>query len=262
MTILDEIIAYKYKEVENKKEKVSIKQLERSEYFNRNCYSLKESLIAPNKSGIIAEFKRKSPSKGIINDTEDVQYITNCYIKSGASALSILTDEKYFAGSNKYLLEARKHNHVPILRKDFVVDEYQILEAKAIGADAILLIASALSKEKISQLSRLAKSLGFEILFEIHNESELEKVNYNVDIVGVNNRNLKTFNVDINTSVELSEKISNDFTKISESGISSVDTIIELKKYGYKGFLIGESFMKSQNPGVSSKVFIDELGKQ
>ena len=210
-------------------------------------------------SGVIAEYKRKSPSKGIINDTDSVERVSVWYMQAGASALSILTDEKYFGGKNEDLMTARKFNFCPILRKDFVIDEYQIIEAKSIGADAILLIAEALEKDEVLTLAKKAKSIGLEVLMEIHTEDQLEKANEFIDIIGVNNRDLKTFKVDIENSIRISSKIPSQFVKISESGISSPEDVKKLKKYGFQGFLIGENFMKSDQPGKACANFLREI---
>lgn len=261
MTILDEIVQHKRKEVSGNKELYPIKLLEKSTYFETKPVSLTKYLLREDKSGIIAEFKKKSPSKGMINEYADVEKVTVGYMQAGASALSVLTDTKFFGGKNEDLTTARKFNYCPILRKDFIVDEYQIIEAKSIGADVILLIAACLTKDEISKFAKTAKDLGLEILMEIHTEEELDKINENIDVVGVNNRNLKTFEVSIENSKKLSEKIPSDFVKISESGISNVSTINELKKYGFQGFLIGENFMKTSMPEKACEKFIKELGR-
>ncbi len=259
MNILDKISAQKIKEVEIKKSILPIKILEQSVYFNMPVVSLKDAVIDEKKSGIIAEFKRRSPSKGLINNTADVEQTTIGYIEAGASALSVLTDEQFFGGSSADLFTARKVNSAPILRKDFTIDEYQIIEAKSIGADAILLIAAILDKQKVKDFSALAHQLGLQVLLEIHNAEELSVLSENVDMIGVNNRNLKDFKVNIQTSIGLSEKIPDEFVKISESGISKAENIIELKKFGYKGFLMGENFMKNQNPAKACSKFIVQL---
>lgn len=260
MNILEKIVAHKEKEVAVRKELISIKELEQRPLFEVAPISAKAWVTNPEKSGIIAEFKRQSPSKGVINDKVKVSDVTAGYVSAGASALSVLTDENFFGGSVDDLLAARAINKAPILRKDFVIDEYQIHEAKSIGADLILLIAACLTPERLAELAAYAKSLGLQILMEVHNEEELQNhLNPNLDLVGVNNRNLKTFEVSIDTSKRLSELIPSDFVKISESGISDPANIRELKKYGYEGFLIGENFMKTENPGESCKAFIKEL---
>ncbi len=258
MDILSEINNNKKEEVFKRKKNVSIKELEESEFFERKCFSATESIS--KGSGIIAEYKRKSPSKGIINDKLEVEEVSEAYVKAGVSALSILTDYNYFGGKNEYLTRARTINNIPILRKDFVVDEYQIIEAKSIGADFILLIAASLSKQQIKNFSSLAKSLGLEVLLELHDKNEINKISYNVDITGVNNRDLKTFKVDINKSVELVDIIPNEFIKISESGLSNPEDIKKLRKVGYKGFLMGERFMKTDDPGTSCREFIVKAG--
>lgn len=259
MNILDEIIAYKTLEVAKRKEEVPVKTLERSLLFQRATYSIRTFLLNPAKTGIIAEFKRKSPSKGIINDIADVKNVTEGYASSGASALSVLTDEKYFGGSNSDLLSAREVNKIPILRKEFIVGEYQIIEAKSIGADAILLIAACLSKKEIDSLAKFAKSFGLEVLLELHGEEEFDKVSYEVGLVGINNRNLKTFVVDIEQSKKLAAKIPPNFLKIAESGIDSVEVIKDFKNHGFKGFLMGEYFMKTNDPAKAFAEFASQL---
>ncbi len=259
MTILDKIIAHKKKEVEERKSIVAINELEKSVYFKRQPVSLKKALLDESKSGIIAEFKRKSPSKGIINDKVSVGEVTSSYANAGASALSILTDKEFFGGSTEDILSVRKQIHIPILRKEFIIDEYQIVEAKSIGADVILLLANVLSPQQVKEFSTTAKFLDLEVLLEIRDNSELDAVNVLIDCIGVNNRNLKDFKVDVNQSFELSELIPKGFIKVSESGIDSAKTISELKKVGYKGFLIGETFMKTSDPGKTCKEFISSL---
>ena len=215
-----------------------------------------------DKSGIIAEIKRRSPSKGDINPNVSVERTSVGYMQAGASALSILTDNKFFGGTNEDLMIARKLNSGPILRKDFVVDEYQIIEAKSIGADAILLIAAALEPKEITALAKFAHSFHLEILLEVHNEKELQdNLQAEVDLIGVNNRNLKTFATDIEISKHLAEMIPNHVVKVSESGIEKTETILELKKYGYQGFLMGQNFMQHNSPERACKEFIDELNR-
>lgn len=261
MTILDKIIATKHKEVAERKEMVGIHSFTQEEMFTRDMLSLKASLTEENASGIIAEFKRRSPSKGDINAQASVYKITRGYEEAGASGSSVLTDVDYFGGSLKDLFEAKSFCPLPILRKDFMVDRYQLFEAKAYGADVILLIAAALSKQKVKELAAEAKDLELEILFEIHTEEELDKLCPEIDMVGVNNRNLKDFTVDIQRSIDLVDKIPNQFVKVSESGISSVDTVKALRDVGYKGFLMGENFMKEKDPAQAAANFISELRK-
>jgi len=260
MNILDEIIAYKKQEVAQRKELYPVKLLEKSIHFGVPAVSLKKYLLRKDKCGIIAEIKRKSPSKGIINNNISIERTSIGYMQAGASALSVLTDEKYFGGSNEDLKEARRFNFCPILRKEFIVDDYQVLEAKSIGADAILLIAAALDPDKIRSFSELAKSLGLEVLMEVHGEEELAgNLHDSVDIIGVNNRDLKTFNTDIENSVALAEKIPANYVKISESGIHQPEDIIHLKKFGFQGFLMGEHFMKQSRPEKACAEFITAL---
>ena len=259
MTILDEIIAYKKKEVESCKELTSIKELESHPLYARNVISLKQSILNPERKGIIAEFKRKSPSKGIINDQAGVEDVTTGYAQGGASGLSVLTDFNYFGGTIEDMLAARKVNQIPILRKEFVVDEYQIVEAKAFGADAILLIAAVLKANEIEKLYKCAHNLGLEVLLEVHAQEELQKINGHADLVGINNRNLKTFEVDIENSIKLASMLPVEMPKIAESGIHNVQTILDLKKKGFDGFLIGENFMKSSNPGAAFNDFVQGM---
>lgn len=260
MNILEEIKTYKTQEVKLKKELFSIKQLESSIYFNNKCASLKKYVTDPNRSGIIAEFKRKSPSKGFINKYANAEDITIGYMQAGASALSVLTDENYFGAISKDFTNARKYNYCPILRKDFIVDEFQIIESKSIGADAILLIAKILSPQEIESFTKLAHQLGLEVLLEVHNKNEiLSTQEINVDLIGINNRNLNSFEVNIEHSIQLSEYINPDIIKVSESGINNIETIKTLKQQGFQGFLIGEYFMKQTNPGMACRQFIQKL---
>jgi indole-3-glycerol phosphate synthase len=259
MNKLDEIIAFKRKEIGERKDLYPLKLLEKSIFFQAKTVSLKQYLLKPDKSGIIAEFKRKSPSKGIINQNANVENVTIGYIQAGASALSILTDGFFFGGSNNDLTIARKVNFCPILRKEFIVDEYQIIEAKSIGADAILLIAACLTKEEIEKFAKCAKSLGLEVLLELHGEDEFEMISTEVELIGINNRNLKTFEVNLEQSKRLAAKIPDTFLKIAESGIDSPDVIKDLKNHGFKGFLMGEYFMKTSQPEKTCAEFIKQL---
>ncbi len=259
MTILDNITAYKFKEVLAKKEAIPVRLLEKFPLFGKETKSLAEALRI-STTGIIAEHKRRSPSKSVINENVLLHEVVLGYETAGAKGVSILTDSNFFGGSLDDLLVAEKTVSIPILRKEFIIDPYQIYEAKAYGADAILLIAACLSAEELKQFSHLAKSLKLDVLLEVHNLEELQKsLLPNVDMIGVNNRNLKTFKVNLETSKKLSKEIPSDFVKISESGISDVETIKDLRKYGFEGFLIGENFMKTENPGETAKLFIEKL---
>ncbi|RKR81721.1 indole-3-glycerol phosphate synthase [Mucilaginibacter gracilis] len=260
MNILDKIVINKKKEVAVAKANVSVAQLEQSPAFNRETYSFRDFLLAPNRTGIIAEFKRRSPSKGIINDKVSVEDVTTGYASAGASALSVLTDTDFFMGEQIDLLNARAVNKIPILRKDFMIDEYQLIEAKAWGADIILLIAAILTPAEIKSMSALAKSLGLNVLLEVHNLEELQRsITPNLTAIGVNNRNLADFTVSVETSFQLFEHIPAEFLKISESAISNTDTIKQLKAAGFNGFLIGENFMKEADPGAAMKEFVKGL---
>ena len=258
MNILDKIIVQKRIEVEERKTKTSVAELQQRPLYARPVLSLKQFLLDDTRTGIIAEFKRKSPSKGIINDKVDVVEITSAYANNGASCLSVLTDELFFGGSSEDLMKARV-NQIPILRKDFIVDEYQITETKAMGADVILLIAACLTTAEVKRLATFAKTLGLEVLLELHAEEELEHICGETEIVGINNRNLKTFEVDIERSLQMAKQIPADKIKVAESGISSVENILLFKENGFRGFLIGEYFMKEENPGIAFKNFIYKL---
>jgi indole-3-glycerol phosphate synthase len=259
MTILDKIIENKRKDLEKITGLITIRDLENSRFFKREVISLSESLCDKSKTGIIAEFKRKSPSKGIINSSSLVEEVTSGYFREGASGISILTDTQFFGGSNNDLLIAREKSHFPILRKDFIINEYQVIESKSIGSDAILLIAAVLGKKEITNLARLAQSLGMEVLLEIHNPDELDKVNQYINILGVNNRNLKTFEVNTDISEKIADKIPSLYLKISESGISSPQVIKKLRVIGYNGFLIGEKFMCTPDPVKAFSEFVKDL---
>lgn len=260
MNILDKIVAHKQHEVAESKSLVPVKRLEQSIYFENRVVSMKQYVSDPEKTGIIAEFKRKSPSKGLINGTAEVEQTSIGYMQAGASALSILTDQSFFGGKNEDLTLARRFNFCPILRKDFVIDEYQIIEAKSIGADCILLIAAVLEPKRLQELARFAKQLGLEVLMEVHDKEELERsLNEHLDLVGVNNRNLKTFEVSLDTSLSLVEIIPSQFLKISESGISDPGTLVQLKAAGFDGFLIGENFMKHSRPHQAAYNFMNEF---
>lgn len=262
MNILEEIIAYKYNQVAERKAAVPLKELERTPFFGRRTVSLTEYIRRKDKTGIIAEFKRKSPSKGDINKNASVEDTTRAYAKAGASGLSVLTDEKFFGGSSEDLSVARNNNDCPILRKDFTVDEYQVIEAKAIGADVILLIAAALDPAVSRKLTGVAHSLGLEVLLEVHDEEELRaNLEVGADLIGVNNRNLKTFEVSLDTSRKLSSMIPRDVVSVSESGISRPEAIVELRKYGFEGFLIGENFMREKEPGTAAADFVRRLSE-
>ncbi len=259
MNILDKIIIDKKREITLKKTIVPISQLENAVLFGSRTISLSK-LLRNSNYGIIAEHKRRSPSKSVINNAFSVEEVVVGYQNAGASGISVLTDGKYFGGSLDDLLLAKASVSIPLLRKEFVIDEYQILEAKAHGADVILLIAAVLTREEIKQLSEFAHSLGLEVLLEVHNREELEKsIMPSLDMIGVNNRNLKTFEVSLDYSKELAQHIPDEFVKISESGISDTEAIAALQPFGYQGFLIGENFMKTENPGKAAKEFISNL---
>jgi indole-3-glycerol phosphate synthase len=258
MSILDDIVAFKRDEVEKQKKAVSLEELQNREFFSREIISLRHALLDDTQTGIIAEFKRRSPSKGIINPNADVTEVTTGYVNGGASALSILTDENFFGGHETDLTRARIHE-VPILRKDFIIDPYQLFEARAMGADVILLIAACLSPEEVAELADAAKHLELEVLLELHTEEELGHICDAVDMVGINNRNLKTFEVDVDRSIRMAKQIPNGKIAIAESGINNVKTIKQFREHGFRGFLIGEFFMKEKDPGEAFKKFVEQL---
>ena len=260
-TILDTIVAHKRQEIASRRELVPVKLLETSLYFNAQPLSLRKYLLREGGSGLIAEFKRKSPSKGWINQYAPVERTTLGYMQAGAAALSILTDTEFFGGKNEDLTTARRFNFCPIVRKDFVVDEYQILESKSVGADAVLLIAAVLTPAEIDTLGRLARSLGLEVLLEVHDGEELARsINADaVNLIGVNNRNLHDFSLSLDTSMALAEAIPNEFVKVSESGISTAAAIGQLREVGYRGFLLGEAFMRHARPERACAALVQEL---
>ncbi len=262
MNTLDLIVESKKKELKNLKEAIPLRQIIKAELFSRKCISLKSRLEKPDSWGIIAEFKRKSPSRGIINVRHSVDEVTTAYAEAGAAALSVLTDSLYFGGSSEDLLCARLLNSCPVLRKDFILDEYQLYEAKAMGADIILLIAACLSPAKSKKLAATAHSLGLEVLLELHTEKELNYINEHIDFAGINNRNLKDFSVDINTSFQLGMKIPKPIIKISESGLKSADSIVSLYHEGFQGFLMGEAFLSKDNPGKECKKLIQTISNR
>ncbi len=259
-TILDKIIAHKHTEVAERKSLVPLHELEKQSR-KRPHYSIKESLTAPGASGIIAEFKRRSPSKNWISQYADPTQIVPAYAKAGASASSILTDQEFFGGSMNDLSAAGALVTLPLLRKDFIIDEYQIVEAQKIGADVILLIAANLSPQRVKELAQCAQEQQLEVLLEIHNEQELTHICNEVTLVGVNNRDLHTFTTSLDNSVHLAPMIPDQFIKISESGIHSAEDVQYLTAHGYQGFLIGESFMKTDHPGQACSEFIEALKK-
>jgi indole-3-glycerol phosphate synthase len=261
MNKLQEIVLEKRIQVAEDKQRLPVEMLEQSRYFNRKCQSLKEFIARLDKSGIIAEIKKKSPALGAIQPGINVGNLAATYTLAGANALSVLTDLKFFGGTNNDLIEARENTTLPILRKDFVIDEYQVIESKSIGADIILLIAVILTKSEIARFTELAHKLGMEVILELHSEEELEKIYDKVDVIGVNNRNLGTMEIDIATSKSMAMRIPARFIKISESGIETPENVRELKTYGYIGFLIGSHFMKTAEPGQALAELVAQINK-
>lgn len=264
MTILDEIIAQKRIEVAQRKATTPVSVLEQMSDFKRQALSARDAIQDLRSTGIIAEFKRKSPSKGIINDRADVAETTQGYVRAGAAVLSVLTDEPFFGGTPADLQATRLANpETPILRKDFVIDYYQLLEAKAWGADMILLIAACLTPDEISELSQQAHDLSMQVLLEVHDQDELDRsLTHTVDLVGVNNRNLKTFTTSVDTSMRLIESIPDTFVKITESGLHDAATMYALFQAGYDGFLIGEAFMKTADPASALRALVTDFTAQ
>jgi indole-3-glycerol phosphate synthase len=258
MDILEQIASAKREEVRLSKLKIPTDRLERSELFGRRMPSFHKALEEPGPS-IISEFKRKSPSRGDINPSADIRNVAQGYQNAGAKAMSVLTDEKFFGGTNSDLTDSARLINIPILRKDFIVDEYQVVEAKSIGASAVLLIASMLEREEVEIFSKLAFSLGMDVLFEIHDLADLEKMSGNINIIGVNNRNLKTFEVTRESSNDLLRHLPVNSLKVAESGILTPEDVRQLFDSGYDAFLIGEAFMKAIDPGLAAKTFIEKL---
>lgn len=260
MNILERIIQHKRIEVAEAKRNISIDELKDKSLFDRTCYSLRESVLDLDKNGIIAEYKRASPSKGSINAHSDVSEIAKAYEESGVSAISVLTDSEFFKGSLNDLIAVREAVQIPVLRKEFIVDPFQITEAKAYGADVILLIAACLSSKEIEEFSTYAKKIGLNVLLEIHNEEELKDNKFDtIDAIGVNNRNLTDFSVSLQHSLDLVSLIPVQYIKVSESGISNPDTIKLLKNEGFQAFLIGENFMKMEDPAKAIQNFVKQI---
>lgn len=259
MSILDKIVARKKEWVNSQKQLVPLSAFEKSEMYQRSPLSLSSTISSGKGSGIIAEFKRKSPSKGNINITAEVVEVTQGYQLNGASAVSILTDVDFFGGSDQDLMAARQQLSIPILRKDFIIDEYQIHEAKAMGADLILLIAACLTPAEVYSFSQLANELGLEVLLELHDDEELAHICSTVQFVGINNRSLKTFDVDVQRSLRMAAAIPSQYIKVAESGIDDPAQVRLFKENGYQAFLIGENFMKKTDPGSALGEFINQI---
>lgn len=256
--ILAKIVESKFGEVADRKMQINTKQLEAMPLFAKKCLSLKANLLDRSKTGIIAEFKRQSPSKGMINAVADVNEVTKAYSDFGAAGVSVLTDGPYFGGSLADLSIAIQ-NPIPVLRKEFIIDEFQLIEAKAFGASVILLIASCLTPAETKQLAGIAKALGMEVLLELHDEAELEYLCEEVDFVGINNRSLKSFEVNIEHSLKLKNLLPKEKLSIAESGIYDLATFQLLKKEGFDGFLMGEYFMKQENPAKAFEEFSKQI---
>lgn len=261
-TILNDIVNYKRKEVRERRNRNALSLVRQCIPYSTKINSLRAQLSKENASGIIAEFKQKSPSLGIINPNVTVSAVTTGYAMAGASALSVLTDNHFFGGSLQNFSVARQHNNCPMLQKDFFISEYQIYEARALGADVILLIAAALTRDEVKEFASLAASLGMESILEVHTAEELSFLTPEVSIVGVNNRDLKTFITDLSRAEELSSLIPSGYMKIAESGIRTPEDVLRLRNAGYKGFLIGEQFMTQDDPARACEQFISQLPLQ
>jgi len=259
-TILDEIVANRRMEVSKQKKEIPLAEIQAKINYSNVCNSLSDELLLQGSSGIIAEFKRRSPSKGAINESAKPEIVTKGYADAGASGLSVLTDMKYFGGSTADFEAARKANQfIPLLRKDFMIDEYQLFESRLLNVDVILLIAAVLRKTEISRFTSIAHELGMEVLLELHDENEIDKIDNKVDMIGINNRNLKDFKVDMDRSLKLLDRLPAKTVRISESGLSDPETVDFLRERGFHGFLMGENFMKSENPAIACRNFISKL---
>jgi len=258
LNILEKIVSYKKEEIRKRKADLPVQLLEKMPDFKREIFSMQKFIIDPDKTGIIAEFKKKSPSKGFINETARVEEVTAAYFRHGASMISVLTDTPSFGGSSEDLKRAR-FNTLPILRKDFILDAYQLVESRAMGADSILLIAACLQPAETKSLAATAHRLGLEVLLEIHEEQELDHLCDDVDAIGINNRDLKNFTVDIDRSIRLAEQLPPDKLRVAESGIRDIGTLLHMKSAGFNGFLIGEQFMCAPDPAIAFASFTDQL---
>ena len=259
MNILENIVERKKLEVKERKQRFSVDALQASVVFSSPCISLSKGLLKAQSSGIIAEFKRRSPSKGLINGSADPVAVALSYQQAGASAISVLTDTHFFGGSDLDLVRVKEQLSIPVLRKEFIVDPYQVYESKSLGADLVLLIAACLTPSQVEHLSTLARSIGLEVLLELHDEDELDHVCDTVDFVGINNRSLKTFDVDIDRSLRMAERIPFGKPKVAESGMDDPQQVKLFREHGYSAFLIGEHFMKSADPGKALASFIQSI---
>ncbi len=259
MDILKDILENKRREVRESRELYPVKLLEKSIYYQASPVSLKKYILRPDMTGIIAEFKRRSPSRGMINEFADPAKVCIGYMQAGVSALSVLTDKVFFGGTKKDLEAARGNNYCPILRKDFIIDAYQVIESRSIGADAILLIAGVLKADELKELSDLAHSLGMEVLFEVHRPEEVDLLPPEAAIIGVNSRNLGNFSVSMEATARMAGMLPGSVVRVAESGIDSPETLLELRRSGYHGFLIGEHFMREGHPANAAKQFIRKL---
>ncbi len=257
--ILDRIVIDIKEKIETSKRRYPVVTLEKAELFGRECFSMKKSIRERDGKAVIAEFKRRSPSKGLINGDADVKDVCKGYQDAGVAAVSVLTNATFFGGCNEYLTAARTVLDIPILRKEFIVDEYQIIEAKAIGADFILLIAEILTKDEVKKFTKIAHDLGMEVLMELHGEDQVDKIIPELDAVGINNRNLKDFSVDIERSIEMANNLPKETIKVAESGLTDPETVKRMAKEGFNAFLMGEKFMFDVDPAAVCAEFISNI---
>lgn len=259
MNILEKIVRAKQADLDILKASNPVASLEKSEYFQSGTRSLEKALADTKRHGIIAEFKKQSPSKGVINSSALPQKVCPLYLEAGASAVSVLTNREFFGGCNKDLVKTRGVCNGPILRKEFIIDEYQVIESKSIGADAILLIVDILNKNQLKNLYSLALSLKMEVLLEIHDEGGIKKLPSDSVIIGINSRNLGNFSINMDILNTIINMLPEESIKVAESGIQSPETLIKLKNLGFRGFLIGELFMKETDPGAACRKFIQDI---
>jgi indole-3-glycerol phosphate synthase len=256
MNILNKIIETKKEEVSILRRQYKLSFFEDMPLFSAPCISISDKLTADNNISVIAEVKKASPSKGLIRSDFDHSDIARQYMKSGADAISVLTDKNYFMGDIKFLNDIAQFKTVPLLRKEFIIDEYQIYEARANGADVVLLISEALDKNQIAELSHAAFEIGLEVLLELHSAKQLDKIDFSLNhLIGINNRNLDDFTADISTSVKLASILPEGTVVVSESGLNTEDDISTLKGKGISAVLAGEHFMRAETPGKELEIF-------
>ena len=261
MNVLEKIIAYKKEELAVRKLMVEQSELNDSAYFNRSCLSLKDALHRHNKPAVIAGFKRKSPAKGFINQKASVEQVVNAYEAHGACAVFVYTDNHFFGGNTEDIVLARSVN-LPLIREDFIIDPYQVYASKAMGADAIVLIAACHTPSSLQELAGLAKSLGLETILEIHHADEAAYICSETDVVCINNRDTSNFAIDLQKASALSGIVNDNLLTVAGSGISDPQTMLENANSGFNGFMISEAFMRNADPGESFRIFMKELDQK